>query len=104
MEDSDGIVEMLLYGGPNDGEVIQNHKENLKIKPKITMLSKSKEEVTYALDDAGKLVWLPNPDDPKVQRGYFVFDDDGNLISEEKNQSDAYEKLDDLNDERWKYE
>ena len=103
MEDTDGIIEMLLYGGPNDGEVIQIHKENLKIKPRITILSKNREEVVYALDDAGKLVWLPDPDDPKFQRGYFVFDDE-NLISEEKSQNDAYEKLDDLNDEGWKYE
>jgi hypothetical protein len=103
MEDQSEIVEMRLYGGPNDGEVIQIHKDNLKIKPRIAISSQDKAEVIYALDNDGKLVWLPDPDDPKVQRGYFIFDDDGNLISEEKTQEDASGKLDDLNDEGWKY-
>ena len=98
MKDSDGIIDMLLYGGPKDGEVIQIHKENLKIKPKITLLSEDNEEIVYALDNDGKFVWLPDPNDTKVQRGYFVCDD-GNVVSEEKNLTDAYEKLDDLNEE-----
>ena len=58
----------------------------------------------YDLDNHGKFVWLPDPNDPKVQRGYFVCNDDGNVVSEERNLTDAYEKLDDLNEEGWKYE
>jgi hypothetical protein len=48
---------------------------------------------------------LPDPDDPKVARGIFVCDDDGNVISEERSVSDALDRLDELNDEdeNWKF-
>ena len=99
------IVKKTLYAGPFDGQLIEVHKDNLKIKPRITVKDKDGMEFVYGLDNKGEFVWLPNPDDPKVCRGTFVCDDDGNLISEEKNSEDAFQKLDDLDDdsENWKY-
>ncbi len=100
------VKSMTLYGGPHDGEIIEIHRDNLKIKPRISMQDTKGEISTYALDDEGKFVWLPDPDDPKVARGFFVCDDDWNLISEEDTIDDAKDKLDDLNDEsqKWKFE
>ena len=66
------------------------------------MLIEANEEIVYALDNDGKLVCLPDSNDTKVQKGYFVCDD-GNVVSEERNLTDAYEKLDDLNEEDWEY-
>ncbi len=78
------IVKMTLYGGPCDGEVIEIHKDNLKIKPQINIKKEEGVIFTYGLDNNNQFVWLPNPDDPKVARGWYVCDDDGNVISEEK--------------------
>lgn len=100
-----GIIKKTLYGGPCDGEEIEIHEDNLKIKPKVNVTNKDGLTFTYGLDNNGEFVWLPNPDDPKVARGWFVCDDDGNVISEEKSEEDAMRKLDDFNDdsEKWKY-
>ena len=99
------IIKKTLYGGPCDGEEIEIHRDNLKIKPRINVTNKDGLTFVYGLDNNDEFVWLPNPDDPKVARGWFVCDDNGNVISEEKNIEDALEKLDDLNDdsENWKY-
>jgi len=99
------IVQMTLHGGPRDGEVVEIHHDNLKIKPRLNMKDKEGYAVVYGLDNEGRFVWLPNPDDPKVARGWFVCDDDGSVISEEKTAGDALRKLDDLNDEseNWKF-
>ncbi|MBL9159076.1 MAG: hypothetical protein JNJ70_16470 [Verrucomicrobiales bacterium] len=66
--------------------------------PRLSMRSREGEEATYALDDHGQFVWLPDPDDPKVQRGIFVCDDDGNVLSEEKNIENVLRKLSELGD------
>jgi hypothetical protein len=95
---SDKIKKMILHGGPCDGDEIEIHEDTLKIKPRISMTSSSGKEAEYALDNDGKFVWLPNPNDPKVQRGVFVCDDDGNVLSEEKSIEDAFRKLADLDD------
>ena len=93
------IVEMVLYGGPHDGETIEIHRDNLKIKPRMSVEDENGRVSEYALDDEGKFVWLPDPDDPKVQRGFFVCDDDGNVISEERSVDDVLRKLGELNDD-----
>jgi hypothetical protein len=93
------IVEMTLYAGPLDGNTITIHRDNLKIKPRISVEAENGEMIEYALDDDGKFVWLSDPDDPKVARGMFVCDDDGNVISEEGSISDALDKLQDLEDD-----
>ena len=99
------ILKKTLYGGPCDGQVIEIHKDSLKIKPRMTVKDKDGLEFVYGLDNKDEFVWLPNPDDPKVARGWFVCDDDGNVISEEKNIEDARRKLDEFNDdsENWKF-
>ncbi len=101
----DNIVKKTLFGGPCDGQVIEIHKDNLKIKPRMTVKDKDGLEFVYGLDNNEEFVWLPNPEDPKVARGWFVCDDDGNVISEEKNAEDARRKLDEFNDdsENWKF-
>jgi len=99
------IIKKTLFGGPCDGEEIQIHCNNLKIKPRIKIADKDGLIFVYGLDNNDEFVWLPNPDDPKVARGWFVCDDDGNVISEEKNAEDALKKLDEFNDdsENWKF-
>lgn len=92
------IVEMPLYGGPLDGNTITIHRDNLKIKPRLSVESPNGGFIEYALDDAGKFVWLPDPHDPKVARGVFVCDDNGDVISEERSIAEALDKLQDLND------
>ena len=95
----DAIVWMTLYGGPHDGEKIDIHRDNLKIYPLINVQDQNTGKwSTYGLSNEDKFVWLPNPDDPKVQRGWFVCDDDGNLISKAKTEEDALEKLNEPND------
>lgn len=96
---NDKIKKMTLHGGPCDGEELEIHEDTLKIKPGISMTGRDGKEAVYALDNDGKFVWLPNPDDPKVRRGVFVCDDDGNVLSEEKSIEDALRKLADLDDE-----
>lgn len=98
----DYMVKMTLYGGPHDGEVVQMHQDSLKVFPRVTMEDDEGVMTEYGLDNDGKFVWLPNPDDPKVTRGMFVFDDDGNLISEEKSMEGVLRKLDELGDEEGK--
>lgn len=93
------IVTKILYGGPHDGEGFSIHRDNLKIKPRISIESESGEVTEYGLDDDEKFVWLPDPNDPKVARGIFVCDDDGNVISEEISIPDALDKLEELNDD-----
>jgi len=93
------IKKMTLHGGPCDGDEIEIHEDNLKILPRISTKGRDAEEVVYALDNEGKFVWLPYPDDPKVQRGFFVCDDDGNVLSEEKSVEDALRKLEDMDDD-----
>ena len=97
--DMDDIIEKTLLGGPCDGQIIEIHKDNLKIKPRMTVKDKDGLEFVYGLNNNDEFVWLPNPDDPKVTRGWFVCDDDGNVISEEKNIEDAQRKLDEFNDD-----
>lgn len=99
------IVKKTLYGGPCDGEVIEIHRDNLKIKPRINVTNNKGLTFVYGLDNNDEFVWLPDPDDPKVTRGWFVCDDDGNVISEEKTAEDALRRLDEFNDdsENWKY-
>ena len=99
------IVEKTLYGGPCDGQIINIHRDNLKIKPRITIKDNDGLEFIYGCDNNEEFLWLPNPEDPKVARGIFVCDDDGNVISEEQNAEDALRKLDELNDdsENWKF-
>ena len=98
------ILKKILYGGPCDGEEIEIHRDNLKIKPRINV-TKDGLKLVYGLDNNDEFVWLPNPDDPKVARGWFVCDDDGKVISEEKSAEDAFRKLDEFNDdsENWKF-
>lgn len=74
--------------------------------PRITMQDREGHSTQYGLDNHGKFVWLPDPENPKVSRGFFVCDDDGNVLSEEKSIEDARNKLDDFNDEdqQWKYD
>ena len=95
----DNMITMILYGGPHDGENIEIHPDTLKIKLRISMRDEKGKITEYALDNQGEFVWLPNPNDPKVARGFFVCDDDGNVISEEDSLGDAMDKLDDLNDD-----
>lgn len=92
----DYMVKRTLYGGPHDGEVIEVHQDSLKIFPRVTMEDDEGVLTEYGLDNDGEFVWLPDPDSPKVARGMFVFDDDGNLISEEKSVEDVLKKLNDL--------
>lgn len=94
------IIEMTLYAGPLDGNTITILRDHLTIKPRISVESPDGEIVEYALDDEGKFVWLPDPNDPKVSRGVFVFDDDGNLISEEDSMEDALQKLQEREEEK----
>jgi len=90
------IITMILYGGPHDGEVVEIHRDTLKIKPRMNMEDDQGEISEYALNNDDEFVWLPNPSDPKVARGFFVCDDDGNAISEERTIGDALDKLDSL--------
>lgn len=87
------ILKMTLYGGPMDGEVIEIHRENLKIFPLLSCENDEGVEAVYGLDNSGQFVWLPNPDDPKVQRGGFVCDDDGNVIARVDSPEEALEAL-----------
>lgn len=98
------MVKKTLYGGPHDGEQIEIHKDHIKLKARIEICGDGKVSV-YGVDDDGRFVWLPDPEDPRVSRGFFVCDDDGRVISEESSTSDALEKLDELNDdgESWKF-
>lgn len=86
------MLTMILHGGPHDGEEIQIHRDNLKIMPRVSMTDAEGKVTEYGLDNDGKFVWLPDPSSPKVRRGVFVFDDDGNVISEETSVQDALEK------------
>ena len=93
------IKRMTLHGGPCDGDEIEIHEDNLKILPRISTHGRDGKEVVYVLDNKGKFVWLPDPDDPKVQRGIFVCDDNGNVLSEERSLEDAMQRLEDLDDD-----
>ena len=99
-----GIIKKALYGGPCDGEEIEIHEDNLKFKPRVT-LERDGLRFAYGLDNNGVFVWLPRPDGLKVAGGWFVCDDDGKVISEERSVEDAFRRLDDLNDdsEKWKF-
>ena len=101
-----GIVKKTLYGGPCDGQEIEIHRDNLKIKPKINVSSDDGRNSVYAYDAAtGKFIWTHDARCPKETGGWFVCDDDGDVISEEKSEEDAMDKLDDFNDdsEKWKF-
>jgi hypothetical protein len=87
------IIEITLYAGPLDGNTIRVHRDTLKIKPIVGVQAPSGEWIDYALDNEGKFVWIPDPNDSKVARGFFVCDDDGNVISEEKSITAALDKL-----------
>lgn len=93
------MVELTLYGGPMDGDTITIARDNLKIKPIVDVETPDGTIVSYALDDDGKFVWLQDPNDPKFQRGMFVCDDDGNVISEEHSIEDVLNKLQELDRE-----
>ena len=102
----DELRKILLYGGPHDGETIEIHPHTLKVMPRITMQDEEGNSTQYGLDNHGKFVWLPDPESPKVSRGYFVCDDEGNVLSKEQSIENARKKLDDFNDEseQWKYD
>ena len=93
------IVKMILHAGPHDGEEIEIHRDNLKIKPRISVENDAGEVSEYGLDNDGKFVWLPDPNDPKVARGIFVCDDNGNVISEEWSIEDALKKMNEFEDD-----
>ncbi|MBI5183233.1 MAG: hypothetical protein HY999_02590 [Nitrospinae bacterium] len=105
MNEDHKIKKMELWGGPHDGEIIEIHEDNLKIKPIISVKNGEGNVTEYIVDNKGKFVWLANPGDENVTRNWFVCDDDGNVISEEKDIKDAFRKLDDFNDdsEKWTY-
>lgn len=94
------IIEMTLYAGPLDGNTITIHRDTLKIKPVVAVQARDGEWIDYALDNEGKFVWIPDPNDSKVARGVFVCDDDGNVISAEKSIADALGILQELDEER----
>jgi len=104
MNENDDLIEITLYGGPKDGEMIQIHKDNLQISPRISLTDDSGNSVVYAPNSQGDFVWLPEPEKENSARSYFVFKDDGTLLSEENSVEEAQDKLDDLENEGWKYE
>ena len=63
------IVNMRLYGGPCDGELIEIHKSHLELNIRLEVC-RDGESTTYGVDNDGKLVWLPDPQDPRVSRGF----------------------------------
>ena len=95
------VIKKILRGGPMDGEEVEIHIDNLKLKPILNTTNDKGQTFSYGLDDNDEFVWLPNPDDPKIERKWSVCDDDGNVISEEKTQEDALRTLDDLNRESY---
>ena len=103
--DMPDIIPATLYGGPLDGESVELHREVFDLKARVEV-RRGDAVFVYGVDDSNRLVWLPDPEDPRVGRGVFVCDDDGKVISEEPTVSEAMEKLDELDDEgqSWKFE
>lgn len=97
MKEENKIKIMQLYGGPNDGEQIEIHEDNLKIKPIISIENKEGDVTEYALNNQGRFIWLKDHSDENRKRQWFVCDDNGNVISEEKDIDDAFATLDNFN-------
>ncbi len=93
------MIKKILFSGPMDGHEIEIHKDNLKIKPRINITDDKGQIFVYGLDNNNEFIWLSNPDDSNVTRGWFVCDDDGNVISEEKTEENAKRRLDEFNNE-----
>ena len=53
-----------------DGEEIEIHSDSLKIKPIINVTDEDGLTLTNCFDNNDEFVWLSNPDDPKVARGW----------------------------------
>ena len=94
----DEIVTMVLNGGPHDGEKIEIHRDNLKIKPIMNVCDENNNWSSYAINDDGNYTWLSSPDDPSNIHKFYVCADDGTVISQEVSEEDALEMLDKYND------
>jgi len=94
----DKIVTMVLNGGPHDGEKIEIHSDNLRIKPIINVSDENNNWSSYVFNDDGNFVWLSNPDDPSRIHNFYVCADDGTIIFQESSEQDALEMLDKYND------
>ena len=92
-----GIKKMKLHGGHHDGEIIEIHEENLKISPIISVEDDRGKVTEYGLDDNKNFILLTDENRDKLQKGWFVCDDNGNVISNEENEEDAMKKLDEYN-------
>lgn len=94
----DNIVIKTLNGGPHDGEEFDIHRDNLRIKPIINVRDEDGNWSSYAPDENGQYVWLPDPDNSWFSPKWYVCDDNGNVISEESSEQDVFETLDKFND------
>ena len=97
MKNRIGIKKMKLHGGLHDGEIIEIHEDNLKMRSIIAMEDGNGKVTEYGLDDNMNYILLTDENRHKIQKGWFVCDDDGNIISNEKNEEDALKKLDEYN-------
>ncbi len=93
-----GIIKKMLYAGPMEGHVIEIHEENLKIRPIINVTDERGQTFVYGLEN-GEFIWISDPDGSTVTSGWFVCDDDGDVISEEKSEEDARRRVDKLDHE-----
>jgi len=96
----DNMTLVTLIGGPHDGEKVEIHREQLKIKPILSMEDEQGNCSEYELDENGQFVWLPDPNARNFAGKWYICDDDGNVISEECNEQDALDMLDKYNDKK----
>lgn len=94
------IVKKMLYAGPMEGHVIEIHEDNLKIRPIINVTDDKGQTFVYGLQN-DEFIWMSDPDGAPVTSGWFVCDDDGNVISEEQTEEDAKKRLDAFNKEQF---
>ena len=97
MNNTTGIKKIKLHGGRYDGEIIEVHEELLKMRSILGMEDDNGEVTEYGLDDNMNYILLTDENRDELHKGWFVFDDDGNVISNEKSEEDALKALDEYN-------
>ena len=90
------LVQVPLSGGPLDGETFEIHPDKLKIQPLVSFQREDGEIVEYRYNGIDQFLWVHDPTAPEFQTGVFVFDDDGNRLSEEATIEDAMDYRSDL--------
>jgi hypothetical protein len=93
-EPNSKMINMTLYGGPMDGEVIEFHPDNLKYKPILNCENEQGVQASYALDEKGNFTWCATDDDPRLQGSGFICDDDGNILAEVSDPEEGMALLD----------